>query len=100
MKAIVVGRVNPDAISVTDRLGSLSVGAARTREYVESQAVKTTRNRFMRLTFLTSRIISGTTSERQLFSAGFWPTGKCGNEIIGKSFSAKCVDAARKNFSY
>jgi len=97
---MVVGRSNPDAISVTDRLGSLRVGAAKAREYVESQAVKTTRNRFMRITFLLSRIISGTTSERQLFSAGFWPTGKYGNEILDKSFSAKCVDASRKNFSY
>jgi hypothetical protein len=38
-------------------LGSLSVGAARAREYVASQAIKTARNRFIRITSYISEYI-------------------------------------------
>ncbi|HEY3165954.1 MAG TPA: hypothetical protein VGK57_01925, partial [Candidatus Binatia bacterium] len=86
--------------SVIDKFGSVSVGAARAREYVESQAVKTTKHRFMRITFLTARIISGTTGERQLLRRASGPPVSMVMKIIGKSFLAKCVDASRKNFFY
>ena len=38
IKAIVVGPLNPDAISVIDKVGSCGVGTARAREERKSQA--------------------------------------------------------------
>jgi hypothetical protein len=50
INAIVVGALNPDVISVTDKLGSVRLGAPRAGEYAESQTANRTRNLFIQAT--------------------------------------------------